>query len=154
MSSNTFGGFVYCIVMSYATVQQLKDLGLPADSISELDDVQIEEFLDAAAGVMDAFLASQYETPVRTSSSFLVRINVDLAACDILNWRGYNPEDGDEVYKERCDRWMKTLMEIRDGSLSVPNVEDVNGTVEIGAAKAYTKPRRGWGGTGGGVGII
>ena len=138
--------------MSYATPQQFYDLGLPNDAISEMDDVQIEEFLEAAAGVMDAFMASQYNVPVQTTSNFLVRINVDLAACDILNWRGYNPEEGDEVYKERCTMWMKTLMEIRDGSLSVPGVDEQPGQDSAGQAKAITNPRRGWDGTSGGGG--
>lgn len=140
--------------MSYATPQQFYDLGLPNDAVSEMDDVQIEEFLEASAGVMDAFLASQYDVPIQTTSNFLVRINVDLAACDILNWRGYNPEEGDEVYKERCAMWMKTLMEIRDGSLSVPGVDDQEGQSGAGRPTAVTNPRRGWGGTGGGVGVL
>ena len=131
--------------MSYANAQQFKDLGLPHEAVSELDDVQIDDFLDAAAGFMDAYLASQYTVPITEPSGFLTRCNVDLAANDVLAWRGYNPEDGDEVYRERAERWIKILAEIRDGSLSVPNVGDgQGGDSRDGRAQASSQPLRGW----------
>lgn len=141
--------------MSYATVQQFKNLALPSDAVEELNDCQIQEFLDACAGVIDGYLAARYTVPATGSSQFLVRCNVDLAACDALAYRGYNPEQGDEVYKERCAMWHDKLESVRKGILDVPGLDDSDGSASReGRAQARSKYPRKIYNSGGGVGIL
>lgn len=139
--------------MSYATVQQFKNLALPSDAIEELNDTQVQEFLDACAGVIDGYLAARYTVPAVGNSLFLVRCNVDLAACDALAYRGYNPEQGDEVYKERCAMWYDKLESVRKGILDVPGLDDSTGS-RIGRAQAASKTPRKIYNRGGGVGVL
>jgi phage gp36-like protein len=141
--------------MSYASVQQFKNLALPSDAIEELNDCQITEFLEAAAGVIDGYLSSRYTVPALGNSQFLLRCNIDLAACDALAYRGYNPEQGDEVYKERCEMWHRKLEDVRKGVIDVPGIDstDPNANRE-GRAQSRSKKPRGIYNCGGGVGII
>ena len=131
--------------MSYCTIDEFKDLGLPPDSITELDDAQLQLFIDTAAGVIDSYVADRYDVSPPVDNGFLRRINVDLTACDVLLWRGYNAEEGDEQYGLRCARWLGVLEDVRKGNLGIPGLEP--SPSGGGGPKFRTRPRRGYLGT-------
>ena len=113
--------------MSYATVQQVKDLGLPPDALEEVDDAQVQEFLTLQADVIDGYLGSTGLLPITVVSPMLQRINIDLAVCDILMWRGYNAEDKDLLYCQRCDKWHSFLDDVARGIKHIPGIGDGGG---------------------------
>lgn len=127
--------------MAYATVDEFKILGMPMDGWEEISESDIQLFLDVCQGVIDTYIGDRYVIPVPVENNFLKRCNVDLAACDILAKRGYNPEDGDEVYKERCETWLSTLEDIRRGNLSIPGIPNNDA---VGSVQVSTKTRRGF----------
>lgn len=131
--------------MAYATVSDLKDLGLPADALEDLTDPEILAQLDADAGVMDVYLGSQYTVPIALSPvpQALVRINVCLAVFHILLRRGFNPEGPDALYKEQFESCMQMLEDISRGKMSIPGVEDPS-TPAGAPLLISTQPMRGW----------
>lgn len=137
--------------VSYCTVQDMKDYGLPADgwaagsALEELTDEQIQGFLDMAQGKIDSYLAARYSLPlVSPFPDVLRRCNIDLARCDIFLYRGFNPEVYDSTYKEKCQAWMDWLQEVADGTAHVPGIEDQTPDVNEGAPRVITQDLRGW----------
>lgn len=131
--------------MSYATPDELKTLGLPADALEELTDPDIQAQLDADAGVMDMYIGARYSLPI--SAPFpqaLVRINVCLSVYQIMMRRGFNPEGPDALYKENYLSCMEMLGEIRDGRLPLPDIVDNTPGVNEGTALVSTQDLRGW----------
>lgn len=129
----------------YATAADLKSLGLPPDAVEELTDSDIDDQLQASAGVMDLFLASQYALPLASPyPDFLRRCNVCLAVYHILLRRGYNPEEYDGNYKAQHDECMSMLKDISVGKLKVPGLIDDTPAVSESAPSVYTKQLRGW----------
>jgi phage gp36-like protein len=131
--------------MGYCTVQDIKDLGLPAEALEEIDDALIQGQIDTVQGVIDLFLASQYTLPLAEPyPEFLRRVNIDLAVCEIFLYRGFNPEEYDANYMKRCEKWMALLEDISTGKLTIPGVEDDTPDVSEGAPVVFTQPLRGW----------
>lgn len=131
--------------VGYCTVQDIKDLGLPAEALEEIDDTLIQGQIDTTAGVIDVYLASQYVLPLAEPyPEFLRRVNIDLAVCEIFLYRGYNPEEYDDNYAKRCERWMAILEDVSTGKLTIPGVEDDTPGVNEGAPKVHTSNLRGW----------
>jgi phage gp36-like protein len=127
---------------SYATVDDVKELGLPAAALEELTDAQIQGQLDTTAGVIDLYLGQAVDLPISAPyPEWLRRCNIDLAVCEIFLFRGYNPEEFDSSYKERCRKWMDILEDIAGGGLKPPGIDDGEPT---GGALVYTNPVRGW----------
>lgn len=137
--------------MSYATVQDMKDFGLPADgwsagsALEELSDVQLQGFLDMAQGKIDSYLGSRYSLPlVAPYPESLRRCNLDLARCDVFLYRGFNPEVYDSTYKEKCESWTSWLEDVASGKINIPGIDDQTGTVSEGAPRVFTQSLRGW----------
>lgn len=134
--------------MSYATPTDFRALGLPAAAVEELDDAQIQAHLTSCAGVIDSYLGARYALPlVAPFPAVLVRIEVDLAVCSVLLWRGYNPETFDTLYAERCKAAKAWLESVAAGRVSVPGAQDSSAGVNDGAPRAVTASRL-WGGGG------
>lgn len=131
--------------MAYCTVQDLKDLGLPEEALEEIDDTLLQGQLDTTQGVIDVYLGSRYTLPlVAPYPEFLRRVNIDLAVCEIFLYRGFNPEEYDSNYMERCDKWMAMLEDISSGRLNVPGIEDQTPTISESAPRVQTSTVRGW----------
>jgi len=132
--------------MAYATATELKQLGIPADALEELTDPDdLDAQLDADAGVMDMYLASNYTLPLSTPyPEALKRINVCLAVYHILCRRGFNPEGPDKLYQDNARMCMKQLEKIANGELTVPGIVDATPTVNESAPTVSTMVSRGW----------
>lgn len=132
--------------MSYATTDDFRALGLPPAAVEELTDEQIQAHLTSCAGVIDSYLGARYKLPlVAPYPDVLVRIEVDLAVCSLLLWRGYNPETYDTQYSERCKAAKAWLESVAAGRVSVPGAQDSSPSTREGAPRVVTSPRM-WGG--------
>jgi phage gp36-like protein len=131
--------------MAYATPDLFRAIGLPAAALEEVEDPQIQEFLDADAGVMDSYLSEAATLPIAEPyPAILGKCNCDLACYSFLLWRGFNPETYDTNYKERAERWIKWLENVANKSVSLPGVTDpVTGNDSNGSgARVITSARR------------
>lgn len=129
----------------YATSDDLKTLGLPADALEELSNADIDAQLVASSGIMDMFIGAAYPLPIAAPyPDALVQINVCLAVYKILLRRGFNPEGPDMLYKENYLQCMETLGEIRDGRLPIPGIVDATPEVKEGGIHVTTTALRGW----------
>jgi phage gp36-like protein len=129
-------------VAQYASTTDLHLTGLPA---SALADVAIESqtlFLSRAGDKIDTYLRAKHSLPIagtlepNTYPGELVRCNVILAAYDLLQWRGYNPDEFDEGWRERyedCISWLKMLAR---GEVALDAAVDATPTVHEGGAQA------------------
>jgi phage gp36-like protein len=132
--------------MSYATPDDLKEIGLPPEALEELTDPDIQAQLTADAGIMDFYIGAQYTLPILAPyPAGLVRINVCLATYHILMRRGFNPEGPDRLYAENFKSCMALLEDIKNGIVPIPGIEDSTPTVNEGAPQVATQPLRGWG---------
>lgn len=131
--------------MAYATAADFRALGLPCSSVEEFDDVQIEAHLNAQAGMIDTYLTSRYTLPLSAPyPQALVAANVYLAVCSLLLWRGYNPEQEDDLYSKRCDSVKAWLVDVASGKVSIPGINDVTPGVNDAAPVVITQALRGW----------
>lgn len=128
----------------YASTQDLHLTGLPA---SALGDVAIESqtlFLSRAGDKVDSYLRAKHTLPIvgalgppNTYPGELVRCNVILAAYDLLQWRGYNPDEFDEGFRlryEDCLDWLKMLAR---GEVSLDSAVDATPTIHEGGPQAH-----------------
>ena len=131
--------------MSYATPDDLFALGLPEPATEELTTEDVQAQLDADAGIMDVYLASQYTLPlVAPYPDALIRINVCLATYHILCRRGFNPEGPDAMYQENFTMCMDMLEKVSDGRLTIPGIEDGTPNESDGAPQVATFVTRDW----------
>ena len=131
--------------MSYASPDELKTLGLPADALEEVTDPDIQAQLDADSGIMDLYIGSQYTLPISAPyPEALKRINVCLSVFQIMMRRGFNPEGPDAHYKENYTSCMEMLGQIRDGRLPIPGIVDATPTTNEGTPQVSTQAARGW----------
>ena len=97
----------------YATTTDLAQFGLPAAALANISAAIQNDHLTKAGGVIDSYLRSHYALPL--ASPFpdeIIRCNAIIAAYDILQFRGYNPDEFDEGFRLRyldCLEWLKLL---------------------------------------------
>ena len=132
--------------MAYATSTELRQLGIPADALEELTGPgDLDSQLDADAGIMDMYLASNYARPLTAPyPEALKRINVCLAVYHILCRRGFNPEGPDKLYQDNAKMCMEQLEAISKGELTIPGIIDSTPTVNESAPSVTTMTPRGW----------
>lgn len=132
--------------MSYSTPDDFRAIGLPPEQVAESTDSQIQAHLNASAGVVDSYLGSRFTLPLsQPAPEVLVRIEVDLAVCSYLLWRGYNPETFDTLYSERCKQARAWLEAVAAGRVSIPGAVD-SSPGESGSAPKVATAARLWGG--------
>ncbi len=132
--------------MSYSTPDDFRSLGLPPAQVEESTDAQIQAHLSASAGVIDSYLGARFTLPLaQPIPDVLIKIEVDLAVCSYLLWRGYNPETFDTLYSERCKQARAWLESVAAGRVSIPGAVDSSPGVSGSAPKVATSTRL-WGG--------
>lgn len=110
----------------YATVADLKQLGLVAGALSGVDEADIDAALVAASSVADGYLASRYGSslPLTAWPESLTMAVCQIAAFRIMSAIGFNPEDGShEVIRmgfEDAMRWLRDVSAGRVTLISAP----------------------------------
>jgi len=123
----------------YATTADLADLGLPPAALANIElSVQTAHLL-ASGDFIDTFLRSQHTLPlVVPFPREIVRANVVLAAYDILVYRGYNPDEYDDNFRQRYEDVMEWLKMLARGEVSLDEAADTTPTVSEGAPQVQT----------------
>jgi phage gp36-like protein len=156
----------------YAGLIELKALGLPPSAFVPPKGVSIDEFEAAinqqCIGVstkVDTYLRGRYAVPLtgalateatkstpataNTYPAEFVKAVTDIEALELLTWRGFNPDQFDQVYVTRSDAAYAWLKDIAKGTavVDLPPPDPGGGTgggSGSGRAGISSKPSRGW----------
>jgi len=118
---------------NYATSTQLRTkLDLPNTSVqieqlcntnsTTMQNTIIEQFLEDACGLIDAYLNTLYTVPVTTAAdnNFLRSITLDIAVYELFK-RG-SGDDVPKKYRTNYEDSIRSLEDIAEGVMSVPGV--------------------------------
>jgi phage gp36-like protein len=129
----------------YATPAQFRHLGLPAQALTGISDGQIASALANASRLVDDYLAQAYTLPlVVWANASLTRAVCVIAAYDLINVIGFNPDGPDKIYVERYRDLKTWLQAVADGKLPLQGVVDATPDVPEGGVYAVSRPKRGW----------
>ena len=157
----------------YAGLIELKALGLPPSAFAPPQNTTREEFeaaivqqLIAVSTKVDSYLRGKYAVPLtgelavaatgstpaspNTYPAEFVKAVTDIGALELLTFRGFNPDQFDDVFVRRSDAAYKWLQDIAKGVAVVdlpPPEPDDEGEVPgaaSGKAGIATRPKRGW----------
>jgi phage gp36-like protein len=155
----------------YAGLIELKALGLPSSAFVPPIGMAIEELEEAVArqcvavsSKVDTYLRGRYAVPLtgalavaatavtpatpNTYKPEFVKAVTDIVALDFLTWRGFNPDQYDDVFAKRSEAAYKWLQDIAKGTAVVdlppPPPTDPGSAPSPGKAGISSRPRRGW----------
>lgn len=145
----------------YASIADLKELGLPGTAFAPplgmtqaVFDAAVNAQIVAVSGKIDSYLRGKYAVPLTGAlgpNSYppeFRKATTDIEALELLTWRGFNPDQFDEVFVKRSEAAYKWLSDIAKGTAVVdlppPPPTDPGSAPSPGAAAIATRPRRGW----------
>ncbi len=131
----------------YASRLDLCDAGLPSAALESVDADRQDGFLNRAGDLIDTYLRSKHSLPItgtlneptgpNTFPGELVRCNVIIAAYDLLQWRGYNPDEFDEGWRQRYEDCIEWLRMLARGEVSLDGAVDQTPNVIEGGARVH-----------------
>ena len=143
--------------MAYASIDDLKAVGLRGKALEGIDPLYLVQQLANASGVVDTYLPSHYNTPLPLPAHpSIVEATVAIAAYRILNWRGYRPGSHDDEVRARYQDAMAWLEMLSKGSVSLSAGSDgtlggegaprvtTGGSARTAAAPTTDGAVRGW----------
>lgn len=135
----------------YATPDDLRALAIPAAALATsppITDDAIDKALEAGTDeIASALKTGGYALPLTVWGSDIRRLNVNLAAYDVMTVRGYNPDPngGPDPWRVRYEDALKMLERIRTGDESLAGIPppDVPATDTGGGPWAWSLQPRG-----------
>lgn len=113
------------MAVPYATIDDLRSLGLRGRALEGVDPADIEAQLLNASGFIDTFLPSHYKAPlVAPFHPSIVEATVAITSYRLLGWRGWRPGPHDEEIRARYRDAMQWLEMLSKGSVSLPSGSD------------------------------
>ena len=131
--------------MSYAGVDDLYRLGVPARALTGVDDADKVESLLAASSVADSRLRKALTLPLLAWGDDLRRAVVHIAVYDLMVTRGFQPMGPDELIEKRYLDAVKWLKEIASGDAIPDELVDSAPLTDELAPIVETSTERGWG---------
>lgn len=133
---------------SYATRDDLVNLGVAAQAIADVDTASQDKALAAASRLADSYLGSRFKLPLLAWEDDLRGHVCAIAAWRLLSGtRGFNPEQGSNVsirtsYEDAID-WLKCVAK---GTATPAGILASESPSEAGPASAFvgSSPKRGW----------
>lgn len=123
----------------YATAADLASLGLPATALANIPIATQNDLLLHAGGLMDSYLRAQYSLPlVQPYPDEIVRCNVILASYDLIQFRGYNPDEYDSNWRLRYEDAIRWLEGIASGTVALTEIADSTPTQYDGRPRVAT----------------
>lgn len=139
----------------YATRTDLGQIGVLAQALTNVPTVAQDEALQAASGVADDYLQSQFVLPLVSWGYSLTRAVCAIAAWDCLTVRGYSPQSqSDQNIRQRYEDALKWLANaaagtpkpagIVDSSVPPGPGDDDSDVSAFAGGSITTSPVRGW----------
>lgn len=129
---------------SYATTADLAKV-VPAGVLTMSSTLQ-EEALETASAEADTYIRNQYTLPLGTPyDPVLVRKVCQLAAWQLLNWKGRKVEAGKlDIFEQMQANAMAWLVRLSAGKVSLASSADASPGVRRGAPRVHSKAPRGY----------
>lgn len=126
----------------YATLEEFADGGLPPAALEDVGSDIRTDAIEKASGLADSYLAKRFTLPLTSWGDALTRAVIDIAACDLLMRRGFNPSSGsDQAILDRCNGALDWLKDVAKGNVD-PIVEDSTPNIdEAGPLFASEQPQ-------------
>ena len=126
----------------YATIQDLRDLGLPPEALTNIDARALMKFLTNAGDLIDTYAIKKNALPLsgsllptNTFPGSIVRCNIIIAAYDLIVWRGFQPDAVDDQFQSRYDNCIEWLKELAKGAVSLLPTADATPNTSEGAPR-------------------
>ena len=133
----------------YATAAELAVLGLPAAALVNIPIGTQDEHLEKASGLLDSYLRAQHTLPLALPyPDEIVRACVVITAYDLIQFRGYNPDEYDANFRLRYEDTIRWCEQLAAGTVSLDQTADATGTVNEGRPRVQTGGANVAGGTG------
>jgi phage gp36-like protein len=129
----------------YATVAELKQLGINAAAFAGIGDSDLLKAISAASARAEGYLRKRYRLPLHEWNDNLTEAVCALAAWRILSARrGFNPKSGsDAAIRTNYEDAIAWLRSVADETLDPPDVKDSTPVEDVGAY-VVSEPRREW----------
>ncbi len=133
---------------AYATLPNLYSLGMLAVAMGRISEAAQQACLDARNEYADDKMRARYRLPLQAPYPMSLVMNIcHLAAWDILQLRGYNPNvEGDKAVAIRGELALKWFDDV-ERQRAHPAVVEAIGSGDPGypAPQVLSKPLQGWG---------
>lgn len=128
--------------MPYASMADLRALGLPEAVLASIPEAEQEAALEAASALADSYLRARYDLPLAAWGRGLTRAVALIAAYDLMSRRGYDPtRPGQENLRMRYEDAIRWLEGVAAGKVD-PGVVDATPEISSSAIQAVTRERR------------
>lgn len=131
---------------AYCTVDELSDFGISEDAIGAIEAPKLDAAITGASGLIDSYLKGRFTLPLISWGSDLRRAAAIITVYDVIQTRGYNPNEDSEDDQLRL-RYLDVIQWLRDiaAEKATPTVEDsAPGASQVGAARFVSNDSRGW----------
>lgn len=135
--------------MGYATATKVRQRlqALPAADIDTLTDATIAGALEDADGIVDAYIATRYPTPIATPPAMLITIASDIAAAYVVrdSFSGGGESESPGLYKTLYEPAIALLEKIAKGDIGLPlpvevEVDELPPAANFGAHSGTNTP--------------
>lgn len=132
-------------LVSYATIDDLHTLGVPARALAAVSDGDKIESLLAASSVADSRLRKAVTLPLLAWGDDLRRAVVHIAVYDLMVTRGFQPTGADELIEKRYLDAIAWLKDVAHGDAVPDELVDSTPLVDELEPVIETSAERGWG---------
>ena len=132
------------MTVQYATATEARAEVAAAYFPASVLDATLDKALQDNAALMDGYLAGAFTLPLASWPGSLRRCNAILAAFDLSHGRGFDSGGAGSWIRTQRDWWIKWLEQVRDGRITLTDVEDATPDTDEGTGYVSTRARRGW----------
>jgi phage gp36-like protein len=141
--------------MSYGTLADLTNVGLPATALTNVPSGTQQASLDAMSSRMDDYFGGRYSMPLLSWPFSLNYCCAVMAAYDLMVVRGYNPSAGADVnFRDRYEdqiRWLEQVQRqcahpavVQSPSSTNYAAPQVISSSVVSVVSGCRRPTRGW----------
>lgn len=131
--------------ISFANLEHLDGLGIPAAALSNLAASKKAEQLAATTELASGILAGRYDLPIVAWGIDLSMAVAKIAAYELLSVRGFNPDGDDDNVRKRYEDAMRWLADVASGKISpVGLIDSTPDEPDAGGIEVCTLAARGW----------
>jgi phage gp36-like protein len=132
-------------VAQYATTSDLQGGGLPAAALAGVSSAQQDAALLRAGDLIDSYIRGRATLPLASPyPGEIVRCNVIIAAYDLMQFRGYNPDEFDAGFRARYEDCLAWLRDLSAGRVNLAAAADATPAEREGRPRIATGAMRGW----------
>jgi phage gp36-like protein len=131
--------------VTYITDAELLSLGLPGAALSVVASATRDQARVAASDEASGYLKKRFSLPIVAWGSDLKRKVADIAAYDLMTFRGFDPgsESGALIVKRRDDAVL-WLRDVAKGIVEPTDIEDTTASVDEQSPLVSSDTGAGW----------